>query len=252
MPASLSILCITKDEPHFRERGFFDHLFATAGRLKAELVVAYDQRTVDNSVLFDIVRRLSSKDVTFQTTGLLMEDTGKGYLEEIHDDCVDHCTGDYILRLDDDERCSPAMIAWLADHNYESHDHWKFPRAHLWGDTETVLLTPQLWPDHQTRLSTKAKAGGRNHIHAGSPHGGGELAPCVIEHHKFLVKTLEERRAIADRYDRIQKGAGRTGGMTAFQVPEEAYRGQLVLVTGLGRGLAELIGQDGSGRSVQL
>ncbi len=84
-----------------------------------------------------------------------------------------------------------------------------------------MLKTLHLWPDHQTRLSTRAKASGRNWIHCGSPFGGGELAPVAIEHHKFMLFSVAERRAQSKRYDSIAPGAGEN--MKAFQVPEDAY-----------------------------
>jgi hypothetical protein len=85
-------------------------------------------------------------------------------------------------------------------------------------DEVRVITTPPLWPDHQTRLSTREKSFGRNHIHCGSPFGGGELAPYPILHHKFVIKSLEERQEIVRRYDEIQPGAG--GGFWQFSVPE--------------------------------
>jgi hypothetical protein len=144
-----------------------------------------------------------------------------GYIESVLDEAVMYALGEYVLRLDDDERCSWPMFSWLQQACYVTSDHWKFPRAHLWGDDQTYIHHLQLWPDHQTRLSTKVKSGGRRTVHAGSPWGGGTVAPVVLEHHKFLVKTPEERRAIAAGYDRVAVGFG-TGGMLAFNLPEEA------------------------------
>jgi hypothetical protein len=126
-----------------------------------------------------------------------------------------------VLRLDDDERCSDAMIKWLVDQEYRACDHWKFPRANMWTDTHH-LVSAQLWPDHQTRLSTRAKSGGRRHVHDGSPYGGGRPAPVAIEHFKFVVKSQEERQKIADRYDSVRQGFG-SGGMLAFSLPELVY-----------------------------
>ena len=64
----------------------------------------------------------------------------------------------------------------------------------------------------------KAKAGGRNRVHAGSPFGTGRRAPCAIEHHKFLVRPRDEREALLGRYEQIQPGAGK--GFAMFSVPE--------------------------------
>jgi hypothetical protein len=138
-----------------------------------------------------------------------------------------------VLRLDDDETASPAMVKWLLDGMWQTADHWKFPRMNLWLDREQkvenvlALDTPQLFPDHQTRLSRVDLAGGRTHVHAGSPHGGGEEASACIYHWKFIVKTYAERLAIAQSYDKVAQGAG-TGGMKVFSLPEDVYRGQWV------------------------
>lgn len=151
----------------------------------------------------------------------------KGYIESVLDQSLEACTGDYILRLDDDELVSEAMREWLRSGAWTSADHWEFPRMHLWNDG--VLLTPQLFPDHQTRLSVKSKSGGRHGVHAGSPFGGGETAPVCLEHHKFVIKSHEMRLAIAQNYDRYCQGYG-TGNMKPFSLPEEAYQGQSVRI----------------------
>jgi hypothetical protein len=139
--------------------------------------------------------------------------TSLGFVESVLDYGVQRCSGDYILRLDDDEKCSPAMVEWLQRRAYETEDHWKFPRMHLWNNSQTVLMTPQLFPDHQTRLSTAAKSGGRHTLHAMSPYGGGMLAPVAIEHHKFLIYSRIERERTAAKWHQDD--------MRAFSLPED-------------------------------
>jgi hypothetical protein len=156
---------------------------------------------------------------------LIVPIASKGYLESVHDEALRACRGKYVLRLDDDERISPAMRHWLFKRTYRLAPHWKFPRVHFWGDAQTVLLTPQLYPDWQTRLSHRNFAGGRTIIHCGSPFGGGEDAQVQIEHHKFLVRSFEDRLRIAEAYDAVMPGAG-TGGMSAFSLPERFYAGE--------------------------
>ena len=153
----------------------------------------------------------------------------RSIVEDVHDEMLMHVKTTHVLRLDDDETVSPAMAKWLRDGEWQAHDHWKFPRMNMWSAKSGIVAlgTLQLFPDHQTRLSRVDLAGGRNHIHAGSPNGGGEEAPVCIYHWKFVEKTYEQRRAIAESYDRVQPGAG-TGGMLAFSLPEDAYRGQEV------------------------
>jgi hypothetical protein len=204
---SLSILCVTRMEPHAWP--FLWSMSFLADVLHAELVVGTDgaeaERRIPN-------HRWLAKPVVVSLRS-------KGYVESVLDTAVAACSGDYVLRLDDDERCSVAMVRWLVAKKYEAEPHWKFARAHLWRNDGVFILQPPLWPDHQTRLSVRDMAGGRTTIHAGSPHGGGALAPVVLEHHKFLVKQIKERREIVARYDALQPGAGTA--FAAFSVPED-------------------------------
>lgn len=208
--SDLSILCVTKMEAHTMP--FLIEMSEIARVLDAELVIAADgSEAVDR--LLAANERLGAM--------ALCEVKSNGDIGSVLDTALKVCRGPFVLRLDDDERCSLAMASWLATYAYRISDHWKFPRANLWGDERHYLRTPQLWPDHQTRLSVKHKAGDRKAVHAGSPYGGGTLAPCVIEHHKFLVRSLEARREIVRRYDSIQAGAGTN--FRAFSCPEDFY-----------------------------
>lgn len=210
MTPRLSLLCVTRAERYARP--FLADLAVVGARLGAEVVCAADGA--------EAVERLQRLGLPVRVVPVI----SKGYLESVLDEAVAACTGDYVLRVDDDERLGPGMVTWLAAGGYAAHDHWKFPRMHLWGDTMTWIVTPHLWPDWQTRLSVKAKSGGRPAVHQGSPFGGGEEAPddVYLEHHKFLVKPAEVRRRIAQGYDRFSPGFG-TGDMKPFSLPEEVY-----------------------------
>lgn len=200
----LSVLCVTRFEKHALP--FIADMRQLADDCEGELVLA-----ADGSYAFAGLRALGYEPHRVASDG---------YIESVLDDAITYCRGDYVLRLDDDERCSPAMIRWMVSGAWQAKSIWKFARAHLWGDERHFIANiPQLYPDHQTRLSVREFAGGRKQIHSGSPFGGGELAPVILEHHKFLVKTLVERRAIVARYDRIQSGAGTQ--FKAFSVPED-------------------------------
>jgi len=142
--------------------------------------------------------------------------TCAGYIENVLDDAIAECPDGYILRLDDDERPDQTMIEWLAAREYEATNHWAFPRYNLYPDEQHYLTGLNLYPDLQTRLSIRALSGGRNVIHCGSPYGTGQIAPCHIEHHKFLVRTVAERLATSQRYESIKPGAA----FLPFSVPE--------------------------------
>ena len=212
---NLSILCITKAEPHALP--FLRAMEAVAACARAEFVVAADG--------FDAVARMARSEIDARVVPV----ASLGFLESVLEQAVHACQDGYILRLDDDERCSPAMGLWLVAQEYLVSEHWTFPRVHFWRDEQSVLMTSQLFPDHQTRLSMKHLAGGRYTLHAGSPFGPGTYAPVAIEHHKFLVKTREERLAISQRWH--------SGPMLCFSVPEDAYLGQTVPLVAYGAGV---------------
>lgn len=214
-----TVMMITKGEPHSKR--FLGEALTLARIMGGKLLVGADDGGGENGIS-------ENDDITVVSV------KSNGTLESVHDAVLALAPDGYVLRLDDDEKASPAMMQWLAAKHYETADHWKFPRGHFWGGEELMLYTPHLWPDHQTRLSLKSKAGGRNTIHCGSPFGGGELAPVAIEHHKFLVKDRAERQAIANRYDTVAQGAG--SGMIAFSVPEVAYAGEEIRLVEFGDG----------------
>lgn len=227
----LSILCITKAEPCV---GFLLlDLCSAAKHLDAELVIVADGQQAFEAFEALLEERPENRNVR------LFRTKTEGYIESVLDSCINLTAGRYIFRIDDDESLPLALIAWLKLGKYKESDHWKFNRAHLIASPEIeripasfdglkvqaegdspvhVITSPPLWPDHQTRLSTREKSFGRTHIHCGSPHGGGDLAPYPILHHKFVIKSREEREAILKRYDEIQPGAG--AGFWQFSVPE--------------------------------
>ncbi len=144
--------------------------------------------------------------------------TGHRCLEEALDVAVSSCPDGHVLRLDDDEAATPELEEWLAAGEYLADDHWAFPRLNLYPDADHHIVSDGLWPDLQTRLSIKAKSGGRSRIHQGSPFGTGTVAPAAIEHHKFLCRPFFERDQLVDRYEQLQPGAGEA--FKAFSIPE--------------------------------
>lgn len=202
--STLSILCVTKAERHARP--FLSAMGDLARQIGAEFVIAADG--------LEAVHALQDEEY-----GVVRHVHSRGYIESVLDEAVGFCGGDYVLRLDDDERCSPAMVEWLRSGEWRATDVWKFPRMNRWPDADTFIVAPPLWLDEQTRLAVKAKSGGRTHIHAGSPYGGGQQAPCALWHDKFIVKSYAERRAVVERYERLQAGAGRD--FLAFSCPED-------------------------------
>jgi hypothetical protein len=226
---TLSILCVTRAEewalPLLRQ------MANDARTLGAELVMAGDGREAVGTLMTEVA---PEKIVRVDSAG---------YIESVLDEAIGFCRGDYVLRLDDDERISKTMFTGLLTGAYLGADHWAFPRANLWGDADSVLVNPPLWPDLQTRLSIKSKAGGRHGVHDGSPFGTGRIAPAVIEHHKYLIKSRAVREAQAHGYDALRPGAGTDPAMWPYMVPEAAYERVGLRLAPLGDGDAAAISE---------
>ena len=144
-----------------------------------------------------------------------------GYIESVLDSVIDHCSGDYIFRLDDDEFFSDKLSNWLEQNksNFED-DVYSFSRFNLWKNEDYFI--PGLYPDTQIRLTTKEKAKGRNKIHNISPYGFGTTLHLPILHYKFLIRSYEERKEIAEKYESVSTGAG-FGDYLVYNLPEDYY-----------------------------
>ncbi len=189
MGSDLTILCISEGRDYAEP--FIKQMQGEAEDLQAEFVHLVDGQDVHSG----------------------------GYLESVLDEAVARCETEYILRLDDDEVLPPETVEWLHAGGYRASEHWAFKRRNLWPDIEHFVFNPPLYPDLQTRLSVTAKSGSRPGIHSGSPFGTGEIAPVPIDHHKFLVRSREEREALVQRYDNVAPGAGSQYVM--FSLPEK-------------------------------
>lgn len=179
----LSICCVTQALPRSIE--FLVDIQALATKLDAELVFGAHG---------DHARLLLKHE-------LRVVPVGGDYMEQMLDLVLDACSGRYILRLDDDERCSPGMIAWLLAGTYRERPVWHFRRPHLMPDADHYIATSPFYPDWQTRLTAREFAKRPMKLHAACPHPGwGAPKGVEIEHWTFLVKTREERVAIHERY----------------------------------------------------
>lgn len=219
----LSILCVTRAEECVRP--LLTTLSLASRLIGAELVLV-----ADGQEAFDALAQMQGprKSVGMSGEDVIIKTETKGYIESVLDACINLTTGRYVFRIDDDESIPPPLVEWLRAGAYKESEHWKFNRAHLIRGEgvpcypnipeNRIVTSPPLWPDYQTRLSTRDKSFGRTHIHCGSPHGGGELAPYPIIHHKFVIKSREEREEIMKRYESVQPGAG--SGFRHFSVPE--------------------------------
>lgn len=180
---SVSVLCVTRGEPHV---GRFLHHFAfLANSLDAEFVIAADRC-----------------DIAMTDARTVPVDCSRcPVIETVLEEAVAACRGDWILRLDDDETVSLALFRELLKVDRTSCEAVAFPRAHLWGDEQTMLTNEWFWPDVQMRFSKRHLAVRRT-IHEGAPKVDIVLNGCLL-HHAFLVKDRDGRREVAERYCRI-------------------------------------------------
>lgn len=204
----LSILCQTRAEPH--AWSFLASMRNLANRAGGELVVAADGAEAFNRVLQSGV---ATKLAQIRLAERGVEWVGRGMLNM----AFAACDGAYVLRLDDDERCSAELDQWLVDGAYDSEELWRFARVWLWGDQQHYLTHAPFWPDWQIRLALKETAVVPHTIHAGCFDGVGIPGPGAIEHHKFLVRSRTEREVLVAFYDGVQSGAG----LPEFYLPED-------------------------------
>jgi hypothetical protein len=145
-----------------------------------------------------------------------------GAIEDVLVEAHSACSGDYVLRMDDDETLSAQAILSLAEWGGLQSDSrvYALPRANLWGDQWHGISSGDLFPDFQVRLMPRDREQ-RTHVHEGIIPDS--LLPGMILHHKFLLKSREERLAIAARYEKKQAGCG-SGHYLQFSVPEDCFQ----------------------------
>lgn len=216
----ISIICVTKGEWWSPE--FLSKMRRDADELNAQLVILGDgERGFNQAKIY------AHKAVQVETGG---------YVESVLNDAVDSADGEWILRLDDDEKMSKAMLDWFKAGWYKNgpQDIYSFPCAWLWGSPDRFISSPPFWTDIHPRFTTADKARGwDNEPHAGNPHGLGFTVPALHLHYKFLIKSFEERIKIAKRYEELKEGAG-FGMHRPFTLPELSHHTITTLPVGEG------------------
>ena len=183
----LSIACVTQAAPT-REH-LLNVLAGLAEFLEAELVWgAHGSRALEG---------LADQQHVVEVHGEIFE--------ELIDPVLDRCTGDYVLRIDDDERVSAQLAHWIRSGAYLEHDSWFFSRYHLWPDDQHVIVQPPYFPDFQQRLTTRAKAYRPHTLHAASPYPAWR-APTYLEHHCYIIEGRDERRRTIAKYEALKLG----------------------------------------------
>lgn len=183
--------------------------------LGAEHVLAADLGGMP-TIRADALRALGEGDGPGTRT-VFVDSGGAGYLEACLNQAIDRCNGEYIFRLDDDERASPALAMWLREWlgDANAEPQYTFPRAALWPDEAHWANEPEVWPDAQARLATR-ELSRRSYVHE-QWCGDEVFVKAPIIHHSYLVKTAAEHEAIAAVYRRERPDA-------PYWMPNDATR----------------------------
>lgn len=205
--SDLSIVCVTRALPYARP--FLEDLAKFAEVLEAQLVFGVHGGDETTTRIDSLWARCEKVHVQGE------------FLEQMLDPVIDACRTSYILRVDDDERCSAPLQKWLLEGRYRRRENWHFPRVHLWPDVNHAIATWPFYPDFQCRLSTKEKAKRPAVLHAAPTHAS-YSAGVPIEHHCFLAKSYEERRLIELKYRTLTTGTYPPEGVRYPVFPEDA------------------------------
>jgi hypothetical protein len=208
---ALSLCAVTDGTPSHA------HAFLTAWRpVVDELVVAVDERADPRTR--DVVADIADKLLVAPPVANM-----ERYLGWLHG----QCSGDWILRVDDDELPSAALSGGIRDLIAEPEPtHYWLPRQ--WPHPSPREYIDQgMWGfDIQVRLVRSVPGIWR---FSGRPHsnievlGASRVTDAPLLHVVTLLRTLEERRRKGDFYDAIDADFVHESGLrgNAIYVPEE-------------------------------
>ena len=157
------------------------------------------------------------------------------------------CRCDWMLTLDDDEVPSIELLDVLPDLLDDDRIvHYSLARRWLYPDARTYLADPPWQPDYQLRLFRTDPRLIRfsDQLHTPIvPRGPGRFVQEPIWHLDTMLRTREERRAKADRYEAMRPGMRAAGRALnyAFYVPEARADARLAPVPTAERTLLELL-----------
>jgi glycosyltransferase involved in cell wall biosynthesis len=187
-----------------------------------EIVVCIDSRTVDQT----------EKVASWYTNKIYHVDfQGKRYVEPILNEAISKCSGDWILRLDDDELMGASFyetrslietagnLAGVLFPTYYCVDRWSFIDAEPW------------YPDHHLRLFRKdAYKPHRGHIHV-PMEVEGEVEywdDCPIFHMTYLWTSRREREQKSINYgDRYPTLKDKLNALIVYEAYEDLWRDKI-------------------------
>ncbi|HST69209.1 MAG TPA: class I SAM-dependent methyltransferase [Solirubrobacterales bacterium] len=185
--------------------------------LADEVVVAVDERAHPETT--NECARLADRVYVVPAAMAHME----RYLGWLHS----RCSGEWILRADDDELPSEALkkvLRPLLDEREPTH-YW-LPRSWMYPTPETYI-TEGIWHrDIQLRLVRNLpglwRFSGRLHSNV-EVAGAGRIVDAPLLHLALLVSDLEKRRAKVEAYERVAPGLRAPSGvpLNSVFVPEE-------------------------------
>lgn len=136
------------------------------------------------------------------------------------------CTSDWILRLDDDELPSTALLEALPELLGDRYPlEYGLRRRWLWGDRDHYIASPPWTLEFQTRLLRNVAGqwsfDGRVHS-VGTSVGEQRLVDLPIYHGALLMASDDERRRKALRYESLRPGLEFDGyAVNALYLPED-------------------------------
>ena len=195
-PSTLSLCIVTKDSA-----GYIEKLLRAGRELADEIVIAVDSSSTDSTE--EICRTYADK--LFRVEPLGSGERAQAWLNE-------QCTGDWILRLDDDELPSAGLISAIPRLiNDREMTHYWLPRRWVIGDDRARWIAQQpWWPDCQLRLFRNLPSIIRtpSRLHTSYIIQGGArfLTEGSIYHFDLVYHNELERRQKVERYERISPG----------------------------------------------
>src|SRR3954469_3733268 len=180
-----------------------------------EIVLAVDR--MGNLDVIDACADLADRRLTFDYAAPPCRNIG--FLQH-------ECSADWLLRFDDDEVPSRALLEALADLVADRRPtHYGLSRRWLHPDPGTYVLSPPWLPDYQLRLVRNVPGLWRftGEMHDGAiVLGERRLVDLPLYHADLLLLDVDARRRKAEKYERLRPDHLAEGvPVNAIYVPED-------------------------------
>jgi predicted O-methyltransferase YrrM len=181
--------------------GFIERLLQAGSGFADEIVIGVDRSSRDSTE--DICARYAHKLFRLEPIG-----TSERALAWLND----QCSGDWILRLDDDELPSAGFVDALPrlmrDRNYT---HYWLPRRWVIGDERSRWIAEHpWWPDWQVRffrnIPSLVSFPGQLHTDYDVQGAGGYFSEGSLYHYALVERNEQERRQKVEQYESISPG----------------------------------------------